>query len=259
LIREAIAMTETLSLEVTDRVASLTIERERVRNALNDETLRQLKARLEELGPPEVTAIVVRGAGLKAFSAGSDIKELAAQSLKDRIAHTNLGHAVGDLLEQHACPTIASIEGFCLGGGLELALSCDYRIAGAAATFGLPEVALGALPSWGGTIRLPRIVGMARARELVLFNRRLNADEALAWGLINMVVSEGEAFSAAKKLAVSTFGHTDPGIVTIAKGLLTHGTAAASRTARHLELLADMSVLASEALESGVTQFAGKR
>jgi len=252
-------MTETLTLDVTDRVASLTIERERVRNALNDETLRQLKARLEELGPPEVVAIVLRGAGLKAFSAGSDIKELAAQSLKDRIAHTDLGHAVGDLLEQHACPTIAAIEGFCLGGGLELALCCDYRVAGAAATFGVPEVALGALPSWGGTIRLPRIVGMARARELVLFGRGLGAEEALAWGLVNKVVPEGEAFAAARTLAASTFGQTDPGIVAIAKGLLTHGTAAPSRTARHLELLADMSVLASEALQSGVTQFSGKR
>jgi enoyl-CoA hydratase/carnithine racemase len=153
---------------------------------------------------------------------------------------------------------IAAIEGYCLGGGLEIASACDYRIAGAGAVLGLPEVALNALPSWGGTIRLPRIVGVARARELVLFGRRLTAEEALAWGLVNRVVPEGEAFAAAQSLAKETFGRTDPGIVSIAKGLLTHGTAAPSRTARHLELLADMSVLASEAMDSGVKQFSGK-
>ena len=148
-------MADSLSLDVVDRIACLTITREQVRNALNDETLGRLKASLESLAPPNVAAIVMRGAGLKAFSAGSDIKELASQSLKDRIAHTDLGHALGDVIEQHPCPVIAAIEGYCLGGGLEIALSCDYRIAGAKASFGLPEVALGALPSWGGTVRLP--------------------------------------------------------------------------------------------------------
>jgi enoyl-CoA hydratase/carnithine racemase len=251
-------VTETVTLEIVDRVACLTIARERVRNALNDEALGRLKASLENLAPPDVVAVVIRGAGLKAFSAGSDIKELASQALKDRIAHTDLGHALGDAIEQHPCPVIAAIEGYCLGGGLEIASACDYRIAGAGAVFGLPEVALNALPSWGGTIRLPRIVGVARARELVLFGRRLTAEEALAWGLVNRVVPEGEAFAAAQSLAKETFGRTDPGIVSIAKGLLTHGTAAPSRTARHLELLADMSVLASEAMDSGVKQFSGK-
>jgi len=202
---------------------------------------------------------VIRGAGLKAFSAGSDIKELASQSLKDRITHTDLGQALGDLIEQHPCPVIAAIEGYCLGGGLEIASSCDYRIAGAGALFGLPEVALGALPSWGGTVRLPRIVGVARARELVLFGRRLTAEEALAWGLVNRVVPEGEAFAAARSLAVETFGRTNPDIVSIAKGLLTHGAAASTRTARHLELLADMSVLASDALDSGAKRFTEKK
>ncbi|MGH6937868.1 enoyl-CoA hydratase/isomerase family protein [Hypericibacter sp.] len=252
-------MADSLSLEVIDRIACLTITREQVRNALNDETLGRLKASLESLAPPDVAAIVIRGAGLKAFSAGSDIKELASQSLKDRIAHTDLGHALGDVIEQHPCPVIAAIEGYCLGGGLEIALSCDYRIAGARASFGLPEVALGALPSWGGTVRLPRIVGVARARELVLFGRRLSAEEALDWGVINRMVPEGEAFAAARSLAQETFGRTNPDIVSIAKGLLTHGTAVSTRTARHLELLADMSVLASDALDAGARKFTEKK
>ena len=248
-------MADSLVVDVADRVASLTISREHRRNALDDSTLLQMKNSLEDLSRVDICAIVIRGAGTKAFSAGSDIKELASQGLKDRIAHTDLGHSVGDLIEQHRCPVIAAIEGSCLGGGLELAMCCDFRICGDGATFGLPEVALGALPSWGGTIRLPRVVGTAKARELVLFNRRLSANEALNWGLVNQVVAQGSAYTSALTLARETFARTDPAIVGIAKGLITHGTGASTRTARHLELLADMSVLASEALEAGVTKF----
>jgi enoyl-CoA hydratase len=252
-------MSDSLVVDVAERIASLTINREHRRNALDDRTLLLLKKNLEELASANVAAIVISGAGDKAFSAGSDIKELAAQGLKERIAHTDLGQAVGDMIEQHQRPVIAAIDGFCLGGGLELALCCDYRICGEGATFGLPEVALGALPSWGGTVRLPRFIGAARAREIVLFNRRLDAREALAWGLVNRVVAQGTALLAARELARDVFGRTDPGIVAIAKGLLTHGHGASARAARHLELLADMSVLASEALQSGVTKFSGGR
>ena len=251
-------MADSLIVDLDEGIASLTISREHRRNALDDGTLLLLKKHLEEMARADIAAIVIGGAGGKAFSAGSDIKELAAQGLKERIAHTDLGQTVGDIIEQHPRPVIAAIEGFCLGGGLELALCCDYRICGEGATFGLPEVALGALPSWGGTIRLPRFVGAARAREIVLFNRRLDAREALAWGLVNRVVAQGSAPQAARELARDVFGRTDPGIVAIAKGLLAHGHGAPSRTARHLELLADMSVLASEALETGVTKFSSK-
>jgi enoyl-CoA hydratase len=252
-------MTDSLIVDVADRIACLTINREPRRNSLDDATLRQLKAHLEEFATADVAAIVIRGAGTKAFCAGADIKELAALDLKGRIAQTDLGQTVGDIIEQHPRPVIAAIEGFCLGGGLELALCCDYRVAATGSTLGLPEVALGGLPSWGGTVRLPRIVGPARARELVLFGRRLDAEEALAWGLVNRVVAQGKAHEAALALARETFARTDPGIVAMAKGLITHGTSASARTARHLELLADMSVLASGALDAGVAEFSAKR
>jgi enoyl-CoA hydratase len=179
--------------------------------------------------------------------------------MKERIASTDLGQSVGDMIEQYPRPVIAAIEGFCLGGGLEMAMCCDYRICGEGATFGLPEVALGALSSWGGTVRLPRLVGPARAREIILFNRRLDAKEALAWGLVNRVVPQGTSLQTARALAGEVFAGTDPGIVAIAKGLLTYGSGATQRAARHLELLADMSVLASDALQSGLTKFTDKR
>jgi enoyl-CoA hydratase/carnithine racemase len=252
-------MAETLLVEIVERIACLTISREHRRNALDDGTLLLLKKSLEDLARSDVCAIVLSGAGNKAFSAGSDIKELAAKGLSERIAHTELGQIVGDMIEQHPRPVIAAIEGYCLGGGLEMAMCCDYRICGEGATFGLPEVALGALSSWGGTVRLPRFVGAARAREIILFNRRLDAGEALDWGLVNRVVAQGTALQSARAFALEIFGQADPGIVAIAKGLLAHGNGAPQRTARHLELLADMSVLASDALQSGVTRFSDRR
>lgn len=251
-------MEEKLIYEVHDRVARITINRERRRNALDDDTLRRLRDALEECGSSDVGAIVMRGAGTKAFSAGSDIKELAQQTQAQKIAHTELGQAIADMIEQHPCPVIVAIEGYCLGGGLEMAMACDYRIAGAGSTLGLPEVALNALPSWGGTVRLPRLIGVGRAREIILFGRQLNAEEALNWGLVNQVVPQGAAFDAALAFANDFVAKTDRGTVAIAKGLVTHGVAAPSRTGRYLELLADMTVLASEAMQSGLTRFVEK-
>ena len=153
-------MDETLLYEVADKVATITINRERQRNALDDATLFKLRDALETAKRGGFGAIVLKGAGLKAFSAGSDIKEMAIQSQAEQINHTELGQEIGDFIERHPAPVIAAIEGYCLGGGLEMSLACDLRIAGAAASLGLPEVRnLSALPSWGGTVRLPRIVG----------------------------------------------------------------------------------------------------
>lgn len=251
-------MSESLLVEREGRVVIATINRERRRNALDDATLFSLRDLLQRTAHEDVAVVVITGAGVKAFSAGSDIKELASQSREQRIAHTELGQAIGDLIEQHPSLVIAAIEGFCLGGGLELAMACDYRIVGEGATLGLPEIGLNALPSWGGTVRLPRLIGVGRAREVVLFGRQLGAQEALDWGLVGKAVPAGLALQAARDLAIELASKTDRNIVAIAKGIITHGVSAPARTARHLELLADMSVLASEALEFGVTRFVQK-
>jgi len=252
-------VTDKLLVEASERVGLLTVNREARRNALDDETLLALRDVLERWsGDDGVSAVVVRGAGTRAFSAGSDLKELAEQSHAERARHTELGQALGDLIETHPCVVIAAIEGYCLGGGLELALACDYRIAGQGAVLGLPEVGLNALPSWGGTVRLPRVVGVGRAREIVLFGRRLDAAEALAWGLLARVVPEGEAASAALAFAREFAASTDRATVAVAKGLITHGVGAPPRTARHLEYLADLGQLASAALSEGVGRFAAK-
>ena len=133
-------MDEPLLFEIDRKVATLTINRERRRNALDDTTLFKMREALEAAKRERVGAIVLTGAGTTAFCAGSDIKELASQSQDEKIAHTELGQSIADLIEQHPAPVIAAIEGYCLGGGLEMAMACDLRIAGAGATlatFGL--------------------------------------------------------------------------------------------------------------------------
>lgn len=254
-------MSDKVIVGLSEEVGTITINRERQRNALDDESLGLMKSALEKFaGDDSCGAIVITGSGTKAFSAGSDIKELATQNQKQKIAHTDLGQAIGDMIEQHPCAVIAAMEGYCLGGGLELSLSCDIRICSEDATFGLPEVAtLGALPSWGGTVRLPRIIGLGRAREMILFGRRLTAKEALEWGLVNQVAPTGSAFETARAFAQQFVAKADRQIVAIAKGLVTHGLTAPARTARHLEYLADLSVLASDAIKQGMGNFVAKR
>ena len=253
-------MDDTLLYEVADEVATITINRERQRNALDDATLFKLRDALEDAKRDGIGAIVLKGAGLKAFSAGSDIKEMARQTQKEQIAHTELGQDIADFIERHPAPIIAAIEGYCLGGGLEMSLACDLRIAGAGATLGLPEVRnLSALPSWGGTVRLPRIVGVGRAREVIIFGRTLTAEEALDWGLIARVTPEGGAYEAALETARRFAAEVDPGAAAIAKRLITFGWGAPTQTARHMEYLADMSQLASGALAGAVDKFTRKK
>ena len=253
-------MDEPLLVAIEDGVASLTINRERRRNALDDATLFKLRDALETAKRERVGAIVLTGAGTAAFSAGSDIKELASQTQDEKVAHTELGQSIADMIEQHPAPVIAAIEGYCLGGGLEMAMACDLRIAGAGATLGLPEVRnLSALPSWGGTVRLPRHVGVGRAREIIIFGRTLSADEALDWGLVNRVAAEGEAYADALALAREFAAAVDPGAAAMAKRLVTYGWAAPTATGRYMEYLADISQLSSEALQNAAESFSGKK
>jgi enoyl-CoA hydratase/carnithine racemase len=181
-------------------VAILTLQREEKLNALSGELEREL---LGALSTEEVLAsrcVVFTGAG-KAFSAGADINEFRDS---DPASIAEYYASTGDVYERIAAlpmPTIAAIHGWCLGGGLELALAVDFRIAEETATFGLPEVALGIIPSSGGTHRLVRMVGPAKAKELMLLSRRFDAEEARAHGLVTEVVTEGRAVDRAVEIA----------------------------------------------------------
>ena len=173
-------------------VALWTIDREERRNSLSRATLRALgKLAREAATNDSIRAIVVTGAGDKAFCAGADLKERQGMSDDDVRRQIDLYRSELGPLEASPKPVVAALNGVALGGGLELALLCDLRVAAAHVELALPETGLGIIPGAGGTQRLPRIVGEARAKELILLGRRLTAAEALAWGLVNRVTPAG--------------------------------------------------------------------
>lgn len=251
-------MTENLIVDKTDRITTITINRENRRNALDEATLGSLRGELERAARDGTAIIILTGAGLKAFSAGADIKEMSSKTYEQKVYCTELGQEVADRIENHPALAIAAIEGYCLGGGLEMALACDLRIAGDAASLGLPELKLNALPSWGGMSRLPRIVGSGRARDIVLFSRVLTAAQAAEWGLVSEVVPVGQALAKARAIAEEMAERCDRSVMAIAKGVLVNGLSAPVRAARHMEYLADMSVLASGGLDKRMTDFVSR-
>jgi enoyl-CoA hydratase len=221
-------------------VVELRIDRPERRNALDTATVARLRAELAAAAADhEVRAVVVVGGGEQAFCAGQDVKELQALDRPGRLAAHAAGQSLMRELEEHPCLVVAAIEGYCLGGGLELALACDARIAGAAATFGLPEVGRDLLPTWGGHHRLARVIGLGRAKELVLLGRRLDAAEALAAGLVTDMVADGAARDRALAVAAEAIAGASRATLARAKALVTAGFAADPRTAALLDVLAE--------------------
>jgi len=195
-------MVETSLVEVraVGRACVLTLRREEKLNALSQALERELKEALDAAAVVESACVIITGTS-RAFSAGADIDELRD---RDPSAIAAYYRETGDVYERVAAltqPTVAAVAGYCLGGGLELALATDFRVAEETAVFGFPEVSVGILPSSGGTHRLARLVGPARAKELMLLRPRLSATDALEVGLVTEVVSEGQALSRALELA----------------------------------------------------------
>jgi len=187
-------------LETEDRLAVVTLNRPDVRNAIDSTMVNELHDALDGLlADGEAQALVITGAGDKAFAGGADIAQLRERTSLDAL-HT-INAALFNKIEALPFPTIAAVRGFALGGGCELAMACDLRVAGEGAKFGQPEVALGIIPAAGGTQRLPRLVGLGRAKELVLTGRVIDAAEAHRIGLVNHVVPDADVLDAAKRLA----------------------------------------------------------
>ncbi len=188
-------MSEDFPIRVEQRgaVAVWTIDRADRANALSRATLLAFgKLAREAATNPSIRAVVVTGAGDKAFCAGADLKERQGMSENDVRVQVGLYRTELGPLDHSPKPVVAAINGAALGGGLELALCCDLRVAAAHAVLGLPETTLGIIPGAGGTQRLPRVVGEARAKEMILLARRLSANESLAWGLVNRVTPAGK-------------------------------------------------------------------
>lgn len=228
-------------------------------NVVTTELTAQLRQALRAVAAdPEVRAVIVHGAGGRAFCAGSDIAEFA--SLRGRVAEGKLllEKLVYRQLATLPVPTIAAIEGHALGGGLELALCCDFRIATTRSKVGMPELKLGVTPGSGGTQRLPRIVGPARAKEIILLGQPMDAPTALSIGLLTRVVEPGGAVAAAREMA-GTLAERGPVAVRVAKKLLDAATETTLEGGFALELDGSEVVFATEDVLEGAQAFLGKR
>jgi enoyl-CoA hydratase len=190
-----------LTFDVRDRIATITINRPEKLNALNDATIAELSQAIDEVNSrKDVGGAILTGSGAKAFVAGADISELATQGSLDGRLRAMVGQRIFSKFEQSHKPVIAAVNGFALGGGLEIALACHIRIASDNAKMGLPEVKLGIGPGYGGTQRLPRLIGKGRALELMLTGAPIDAAEAYRIGLVNKVVPQAELIGAAEAM-----------------------------------------------------------
>jgi len=182
-----------VQLEIQEKIAKITISRTESLNALNSEIITELDELVDGLYakfPHEVRALIVTGQGQKAFVAGADIKEMIGLSQSEALEFSRRGQTVFSKIENLPFPVVAAVNGFALGGGLELALACDWIYMGENAQLGLPEVSLSLIPGFGGTARLTERIGTARAQELILTGTRLKSFDALNWGIANRVLPE---------------------------------------------------------------------
>jgi enoyl-CoA hydratase len=201
---DALTLPETITCARKDGVAVVTLNRPKVLNALNRQTLVDLTAMMGDLrADTQVAGVVLTGAGERAFAAGADINELARMSPVEAHALSRLGHALMDAIETLGKPVVAAVNGYALGGGCELAMACTMRIASENAVFGQPEVTLGLIPGYGGSQRLPRLVGKGRAMQMVLTGKGIHAAEAYRIGLVNEVVALGELVARAEAVLAS--------------------------------------------------------
>ncbi|MDZ7746278.1 MAG: enoyl-CoA hydratase-related protein [Halobacteriales archaeon] len=184
-------MSEPVTLEFDGDVATLTIDRPAQLNALDTATLEALDDALDD-ARGDAEALVITGAGDTAFVAGADIEKMAEMDATAAEAYSRFGHDVMRAVESFPAPVIAAINGYAFGGGCELALACDFRVASERAVIGQTEIDLGVIPGWGGTQRLPRLVGDETARRLIMFGERIDASDAYDVGLIGDVVAHGE-------------------------------------------------------------------
>ncbi|ARV06852.1 enoyl-CoA hydratase [Polaribacter sp. SA4-10] len=194
---------ENILVEKNNGTARITINRPNKLNALNKATIKELNVAFGALEDNKsVKSIIITGSGDKAFVAGADISEFAHFSVDEGGELSRLGQTIlFDYIENLSTPVIAAINGFALGGGLELAMACHFRIASDNAKMGLPEVSLGVIPGYGGTQRLPQLVGKGKAMELIMTAGMIAAEEAKDWGLVNHVTTQEELLPLAEKLA----------------------------------------------------------
>jgi len=250
---------ETLLLEIRDSIAFLTINRPDKLNALNDEVVRELhQAALALKADDSVRGVILTGSGSKAFVAGADIGDLAKQGVMDGRQRALNGQQMLYALERMGKPVLAAVNGFALGGGCELAMACHIRIASENARFGQPEVSLGITPGYGGTQRLPRIVGKGNALYMLLTGEHVNAADALRMGLVSRVVPQDQLMAEAEK-TMRTIVAKGPVALALTIEAVDRGLETTLEEGMRIEADAFGLVASTQDMKEGLTAFLEKR
>ncbi|MCB0348029.1 MAG: enoyl-CoA hydratase/isomerase family protein [Bdellovibrionales bacterium] len=240
-------------------VGSITIDRVQALNALNNQVIEELSECMDTIEKSkDLRCLIITGAGDKAFVAGADIKELETLSPEKAQDFAMKGQRLFRRFEVLEIPIIAAVNGYALGGGCELAIACDFIYASTNAVFGLPEVTLGIMPGFGGTQRLARYVGLARAKEMMFTAKQLKADEAQALGLVNKVCSPESLMEEVKKTA-SKIANLAPIAITAIKGASTQGYDLSIDPGLHLERTLFSELFRSKDMQIGVKAFINKQ
>lgn len=249
-----------IKISINNRIGTITIDRPEVLNAIRDNTMFEIQDVLESWDlNPDVGVVVITGAGDKAFVSGGDIAIMgSSESYIKELKTLPKGQDITCKIENYSKPVIAKINGFALGGGSELALACDIRVAADNATLGVPEVKLGIIPGYGGTQRLPRLVGNGMAKKLVLTGDLISAEEALKIGMVEEVVPAAELDEAVDKLA-SKLASRPPVALHMGKMAINHGTQTDLRTALEIEARCFCLCFGTEDKEEGMRAFLEKR
>jgi len=245
--------------EKKDGIATITINRPASLNAMSVETVQEIFARLEDAEKDEnVKVVIITGAGEKAFCVGLDLKTVRDVTPVKGVETARLGQKLTLAIEELGKPVIAAINGFALGGGLELAMACDLRVASETARVGQPEVNVGLIPGWGGTQRLPRLIGKGIAKELIFTGKMIDAKTAQAMGLINMVAPSDKLRSAAEELAKEIMSKP-PIAIKLVKQLINRGTETDLGNALIHEAEAFGVLSSTDDYREGITAFTEKR
>ncbi|MEW6243689.1 MAG: enoyl-CoA hydratase-related protein [Bacillota bacterium] len=248
----------TIIVEKEARIAVITINRPPA-NALNAEAIAEIRQALTELEQDdEVRAIIFTGAGNYIFIAGADIGQFTTLDMEKGLELIKAGQETFTAIELLKKPVIAAINGLCLGGGMELAMACDFRIMADSAKMGQPEINLGIIPGWGGTQRLPRLVGKTRAMELLLTGDQIKSQDALRYGLVNKVVPDNELMATAKNIA-RRLSMQAPLAIAAIKKVVFDGLGMDLRSALALEGETFIEVFQTEDAQEGIRAFLGKR
>jgi len=248
-----------INKEVQNCICILKIDREEALNAMNPTVLNELHQNLESaIKDEDIGVIILIGSGEKAFIAGADIKLMQKMNREEAFEFANLGQELANLIEKSDKPVIAAVNGYALGGGCEISLSCHLRIASDNAVFAQPEVKIGLLPGWGGTQRLPRIIGRGLANEIILTGRNVTAKEALDIGLVNRVVPQDELMNTCFDIANSILKNSPNAIAESIKLIrLAAGTKLKKGLAEEAKSFSEL--FETEETAEGLTAFVEKR